>query len=97
MWSPGMDGGATRRNWAILVGESAGEGVVKVEGLTIDRFVASERWGTLVDGRPAAPREPGRGAPAPAILRSWRGCGWCWEVVGTMWNYEEALDCSETS
>jgi hypothetical protein len=57
-----MDGGTARRNLAIPVGDSAGEGVEKVEGLTIDRFVALEGWGTLVDGRLVAPREHGRGS-----------------------------------
>jgi hypothetical protein len=47
MWSLGMDGGAARRNWAIPVGDSAGEGVEKVEGLIIDRFVATEVWGNI--------------------------------------------------
>jgi hypothetical protein len=52
MWSLGMDGGAARRNWAIPVGESAREGVEKVEGLTIDRFVASD-GGENAGGWPA--------------------------------------------
>jgi hypothetical protein len=52
MWSLGMDGGATRRNWAIPVGDSAGGGVEKVEEPTMDRFVASDGWGNAGD-RPA--------------------------------------------
>jgi hypothetical protein len=43
MWSLGMDGGAARRNWAIPVGESAGGGVEKVEGLTLNWFVAADK------------------------------------------------------
>jgi hypothetical protein len=44
MWSLGMEGGAARRNWAISVGDSAGGGVEKEEGTTMDRFVASDGW-----------------------------------------------------
>jgi hypothetical protein len=45
MWSLGMDGGATCRNWAIPVGDSAGGGVEKGEEPTMDRFVISDGWG----------------------------------------------------
>jgi hypothetical protein len=62
MWSLGMDGGAARRNWAIPVGNLAGERVEKEEGPTTDQFVASEGWGNA-GSRPAAPSEPGRSAP----------------------------------
>jgi hypothetical protein len=63
MWSLGMEGGAARRNWAIPVGNLAGEGVEKEEGRTTDRFVASEGWGTPVAGRSTVPSEPVRDAP----------------------------------
>jgi hypothetical protein len=37
-----------------------------------------------VDGRSAAPRRPGRGAPASAVLRSERGARLVGEVVETV-------------
>jgi hypothetical protein len=52
MGSLGMDGGAARRNWAIPVGDSAGGGVEKVEGLTLNWFVASD-GGENAGGWPA--------------------------------------------
>jgi hypothetical protein len=76
MWSLAMDGGATCRNWAIPVGDSAGGGVEKVEGLTIDRFVAADGWGNAGE-RPAG----GAQGALPWRPSAWRrsglggGCG----------------------
>jgi hypothetical protein len=81
-----MDGGAARRNLAIPVGDSAGEGVEKVEGLTIDRFVALEGWGKAGrwpagGAQGARPRRPpvrrcsGLGVGAVGAGRLGRTCG----------------------
>jgi hypothetical protein len=88
MWSLGMEGGAAHRNWTTPVAPLAGEGVGKVEGLTNRRFVAADGWGAPMDGRPAAPREPGHGAPISGVLPVWDGHGWRGEIVETMWSCE---------
>jgi hypothetical protein len=77
-----MEGGATRRNWATPVAGSAGEGVEKEEGLTRCGFVAAEGGGAPVVGRPAAPREPGRGAPCSGGLPVWVGARAAWGGCG---------------
>jgi hypothetical protein len=86
MWSLGMDGGAARRNWAILVGDSAGGGVEKEEELTLNRFVASD-GGENAGGWPAGgaqgarPRRPsvrrrsGLGGDTVGAGRMGRPCG----------------------
>jgi hypothetical protein len=80
------------------VGFSAGEGVEKVEGLTIDRFVASDGGGNVggwpADGAQGAwpwrawlRRSPGLERARVAWGDPWRPCG----------ATREALDCGEAS
>jgi hypothetical protein len=72
MWSLAMDGGAACRNWATPVADSAGEEVEKVEGLTIDRFVAVDRR-RGAGGRPAGGAQGAR--PQNASVRRCSGLG----------------------
>jgi hypothetical protein len=73
MSSLGMEGGAARRNWTTPVASLAGEGVRKVKGFTNRPFEAADGWGAPVDGQPAVPREPGRGAPGSGGFPVWEG------------------------
>jgi hypothetical protein len=71
MWSLGMEGGASRRNWAIPVGNLAGEGWRRKRGLPWTGLWPHKGGGTPVAGRPAAPSEPGRGAPRSGGAPVW--------------------------
>jgi hypothetical protein len=83
MWSLGMDGGAARRNWAIPVGESADEGVEKVEGLTNRRFVAANGWENT--GGWTAGGAQGAWPRSTSVRRcsGLEGARWCWEGWGS--------------
>jgi hypothetical protein len=75
MWSLGMEGGAARRNWAIPVGDSAGEGWRRKRGSPTTGLWPRIGGGAPAAGQPAARREHGRGGPPVCEeARATQGC-----------------------